>query len=152
MIRFCIFFAGRSRYIAWIAKVLFLQPAALSTAQRLSSTGNQWHLTASPLTMLPHLSRSVSNHLCHRLVAVMLWPVFVCLSVHLIIFISPMHGSRKTNKYIGEGLMHDAAWYRGIPDLSSRNSGNKCRLARPLTLPNFCVLRQDVCEIYIRCR
>jgi len=35
----------------------------------------------------------------------------------------------------------------GPPDQSSLNSGNKCRLAKPLTLPNFVELRQKVCEI-----
>jgi len=40
--------------------------------------------------------------------------------------------------------MHIAAWYHGPPppDQRSRNSGNMCRLARPLTLPNFVALRQ----------
>jgi len=32
------------------------------------------------------------------------------------------------------------------PDQSSRNSENKCRLARTLTLPIFVALRQKVCE------
>jgi len=32
-----------------------------------------------------------------------------------------------------------AAWYRGTP----RNSGNKFRMASPLTLPNFVALRQE---------
>ena len=31
--------------------------------------------------------------------------------------------------------------------LSSPNSGNKCLLARPLMLPNFVTLQQEVCEI-----
>ena len=35
----------------------------------------------------------------------------------------------------------------GLQDQSSPNSGNKCRLARPLTPPNFVALRQEVCEI-----
>jgi len=30
---------------------------------------------------------------------------------------------------------------------SSPNSGTKCRLTRPLTLPNFVRLRREVCEI-----
>jgi len=32
-------------------------------------------------------------------------------------------------------------------DPSSPNSGTKCQLARPLTMPNFVALRQEVCEI-----
>ena len=35
----------------------------------------------------------------------------------------------------------------GPPDQSSRNSGNKCQLARPQTLPIFVVLWEKVCEI-----
>jgi len=35
----------------------------------------------------------------------------------------------------------------GPPDHSSRNSGNKCRLARPLTVPNFGTLRQKVLDM-----
>jgi len=35
----------------------------------------------------------------------------------------------------------------GPLDRSSPNSGYKCPLARPLTLPNFVTLRQNVCEI-----
>ena len=48
------------------------------------------------------------------------------------------------SKCISEGRMHIAAWYHGPPppDQRSRNSGNMCRLARPLTLPNFVALRQ----------
>jgi len=33
------------------------------------------------------------------------------------------------------------------PNQSSRNSGSKCQLARPLTLPIFVALSQKVCEI-----
>jgi len=42
--------------------------------------------------------------------------------------------------------MHVAAWYRGTPAQSSPNSGNNCRLARPLILPNFIALGQTVYE------
>jgi len=38
--------------------------------------------------------------------------------------------------------MRVAAWYSGTPDQSSPKSENKCRLARPITLPNFVALRQ----------
>jgi len=49
-------------------------------------------------------------------------------------------------KCISEGLMHVAAWYRQTriaepSDQSSRNLGNKCRLARSITVPNFVALR-----------
>jgi len=44
-------------------------------------------------------------------------------------------------KCISEGLMHVAAWYHGTQDQSSRNSGNKFRLATLLTLPNLIALR-----------
>jgi len=40
--------------------------------------------------------------------------------------------------------MHFAAWYRGTPDQSSTNSGNKWPLATPLTLPNFVTLGRNV--------
>jgi len=39
---------------------------------------------------------------------------------------------------------HGTAEHR---DQSSRNSENKCWLARPLTLPNFATLQKAVCEI-----
>ena len=51
------------------------------------------------------------------------------------------------HKCISEGLMHVAASIAGPMDRSSTNSGNKCRLARPLTLPNFVALQQEICEI-----
>jgi len=38
------------------------------------------------------------------------------------------------------------SWYRGTPDHSSRNSGNKCQLARHLTVPNFIALGQTIYE------
>jgi len=44
-------------------------------------------------------------------------------------------------------LMHVTAWCRWTPDQSSQNSWNKCRMARPLTLSNFVVLWQKVCQI-----
>jgi len=51
-------------------------------------------------------------------------------------------------KSISEGLMHVAAYsITGPPNQSSRNSGSKFRLARPLTRPNSVTLRQKVCEI-----
>jgi len=50
------------------------------------------------------------------------------------------------NKCTSEELMH-AAWYHGTPGPSSRNSGNKFRLAP--TLPNFVAFRQIVCEISV---
>jgi len=37
----------------------------------------------------------------------------------------------------------------GPPDQSSRNSGNKFRLDRPLTRPNFVALRQKACGISV---
>jgi len=37
----------------------------------------------------------------------------------------------------------------GPPDQSSRNSGIKFQLARPLTRPNFVALQQKVCEISV---
>ena len=52
-----------------------------------------------------------------------------------------------------EGLMHVVAWYHamitGAPDQSSQNSGNKFRLARHPTFPNFVAQRQKVCEISV---
>jgi len=50
-------------------------------------------------------------------------------------------------KCISERLMHVVAWYHGTPDRSSGNLGNKYRLARPVTLPNFVALRQNVQNI-----
>jgi len=38
---------------------------------------------------------------------------------------------------ISEGLMHVAAWYHGTRDQSSRNAGNKFRLARPPNIAKF---------------
>jgi len=35
----------------------------------------------------------------------------------------------------------------GLQDQSSRNSGNKCQLARPLMLPNFVTFWQEVREV-----
>ena len=52
-------------------------------------------------------------------------------------------------KCISEVLMHVAQWYHWTPEQSSRNSGNKFRLASPLTLPNFVALRQKLCEISV---
>jgi len=37
--------------------------------------------------------------------------------------------------------------FTGSPYQSSHKSENKFRLARPLTLPNFVALRQEVCKI-----
>jgi len=48
---------------------------------------------------------------------------------------------RRTDAY------HHVATREWHPDQSSRNSGNKCRLARPLMVPNFVTLRQEVCKI-----
>jgi len=45
--------------------------------------------------------------------------------------------STQQHKCISERLMQLAAWYCETPGQSSRNSGNKCQLARPLTMPNF---------------
>jgi len=55
--------------------------------------------------------------------------------------------TKNNDMCINEGLINVAAWYRGTPDQSSRNSGSKQRLARPLMLPNFVILRKQVCEI-----
>jgi len=52
-------------------------------------------------------------------------------------------------KCISKGLMHVAEWYHWTPKQSSRNSGNKFRLASPLTLPNFVALRQKAYEISV---
>jgi len=51
-------------------------------------------------------------------------------------------GMTDKNKCITEGLVHVAARCRWIPGQSSPKSGNKCRLARLLTLPNFVALPQ----------
>ena len=51
-----------------------------------------------------------------------------------------LHGQRSEYK-------NDMIWYRGTPRRNSRNSGNKCQLARPLMLPNFVTIPKEVCEI-----
>jgi len=61
-------------------------------------------------------------------------------SVHLYIAHNH-HGMRWIEIYI---VWCDIA---GPPDKSSRNSGNKCQLVRPLTVPNFVTFRQEMCEI-----
>ena len=42
--------------------------------------------------------------------------------------------------------MHVAAWCRGTTDQSSPDTGNKCRMARSLTLPNFIALGKTMYE------
>ena len=44
-------------------------------------------------------------------------------------------------------MMHIAAWYRGTPGPKFTNSGNKCPLAKPITIPNFLAQQQEVYEI-----
>ena len=51
--------------------------------------------------------------------------------------------NKHINKCISEGLMQVAAWYHGSSDQSSQNLGNNCQLTRPLTRPNFVILRQE---------
>jgi len=45
--------------------------------------------------------------------------------------------------------MHVTAWYHGTTNQSLPNSANMSPLARSLTMPNFDVLRQKVCEVCI---
>jgi len=47
---------------------------------------------------------------------------------------------------ISKGLMQVATWFHGTSDQSSRDSGNKCQLARRLTMPNFIAGSNDVRE------
>ena len=57
------------------------------------------------------------------------------------------HGRLSRYKCTSEGLMHVAAWYHMDPGPKFTKFGEKCRLARPITLPNFVALRQKVCDI-----
>jgi len=55
--------------------------------------------------------------------------------------------THKSYKCASEWLMHVAVCgIAGPPDQSSPSSGNKCRMARPLTMPNFIALGQTIYE------
>ena len=70
-----------------------------------------------------------------------------CISSDVMTF-SYYRKFKKKSKYVSEGLMHVAAWYRETPGSKSSNLGDNCQFARPVTLPNFVVLLQEACEIY----
>jgi len=57
-------------------------------------------------------------------------------------------GQTMYEKCITNFLHPSVFWRPGVPpDQSSPDLGNKCRSARPLTLPNFNSLQQKVCKI-----